>query len=230
MAHAVDALERWNHPDRGIWEVRGEPRHFTSSKLMCWVAGDRGARLARMRGEATARTGGAAAEIHADICENAQDERGVFSQPYDTDELDASLLLIPMMGFLPLRPPSPPHGPCDHRRADRGGLVRRYRPRDRRRPRRAGGNVHGLLVLAGLGARRDRRAPPRRDLCEKVLSYASPLLLYGEELDPRSGRHLGNFPQALTHLSLINAVLHVINDEQDAHRRAMGREVPEGEA
>ena len=66
-----------------------------------------------------------------------------------------------------------------------------------------------------------------RDICEKVLSYASPLLLYGEEIDPRSGRHLGNFPQAFTHLALINAVMHVIRKEQAAQRLAMGREVPD---
>jgi len=68
-----------------------------------------------------------------------------------------------------------------------------------------------------------------RDICEKVLSYASPLLLYGEEIDPRSGRHLGNFPQAFTHLALINAVMHVIRKEQAAQRLAVGREVPERE-
>jgi len=68
-----------------------------------------------------------------------------------------------------------------------------------------------------------------RDICEKVLSYASPLLLYGEEIDPRSGRRLGNFPQAFTHLALINAVMHVIRKEQAAQRQAVGREVPEGQ-
>ena len=68
-----------------------------------------------------------------------------------------------------------------------------------------------------------------RDLCEKLLGYASPLHLYAEEIDPRSGRHFGNFPQAFTHLALINAVMHVIRKEQAAQRRAMGREVPEGE-
>ena len=66
-----------------------------------------------------------------------------------------------------------------------------------------------------------------RDICEKILSYASPLLLYGEEIDPRTGRHLGNFPQAFTHLALINAVMHVIRQEPAAQRRAMGREVPD---
>ena len=82
----------------------------------------------------------------------------------------------------------------------------------------------GAGQLADLGER--QRA---RDICEKVLSYASPLLLYGEEIDPRSGRHLGNFPQAFTHLALINAVMHVIRKEQAAQRLAVGREVPERE-
>jgi alpha,alpha-trehalase len=66
-------------------------------------------------------------------------------------------------------------------------------------------------------------------VCEKVLSYASPLLLYAEEIDPRSGRHLGNFPQAFTHLALINAVMHVVRDEQAARRMALGREIADGE-
>ena len=88
---------------RGIWEVRGDPKHFTSSKLMCWVAADRGARLARIReDQATAdRWHEAANEIHADICANGVDERGVFVQHYDTAALDASLLLMPLVRFLP---------------------------------------------------------------------------------------------------------------------------------
>ena len=97
------ALENWREPDRGIWEVRGEPQHFTSSKLMCWVAADRGARLAEIREELeyAARWQSAADEIQADICENALDERGVFTQHYDTDALDASVLLMPLVRFLP---------------------------------------------------------------------------------------------------------------------------------
>jgi alpha,alpha-trehalase len=97
------ALARWREPDSGIWEIRGEPKHFTSSKLMCWVAADRGARLARIRSDdaTAARWEAAAAEIHADICENGVDERGVFVQHYETDALDASLLLLPLVRFLP---------------------------------------------------------------------------------------------------------------------------------
>ena len=100
------ALERWREPDRGIWEVRGEPRHFTSSKLMCWVAADRGARLATLRedAECAERWRAAAGEIQADICDNGVDnDRSVFTQHYETKALDASLLLMSLVRFLPPR-------------------------------------------------------------------------------------------------------------------------------
>ncbi|HEU5324645.1 MAG TPA: glycoside hydrolase family 15 protein, partial [Candidatus Limnocylindria bacterium] len=97
------ALEHWREPDRGMWEVRGEPKHFTSSKLMCWVAADRGAKLARLRDddEHAKRWQQAADEIHADICGHGLDKRGVFTQHYETEALDASLLLMPLLHFLP---------------------------------------------------------------------------------------------------------------------------------
>src|SRR5687768_7220439 len=101
------ALACWRDPDRGMWEVRGEPKHFTSSKMMCWVAVDRGRRLAELREDwdLAEQWGAAAAEIHADICEHAVDERGVFCQHYDTDALDASVLLMPLVRFLPADDP-----------------------------------------------------------------------------------------------------------------------------
>ncbi len=97
------AIENWRDPDRGLWEVRGEPKHFTSSKLMCWVALDRGARLAEIREELdlAAKWQQIADEIKADICENGTREDGVFTQHYDTDALDASVLLMPLVRFLP---------------------------------------------------------------------------------------------------------------------------------
>src|SRR5204862_105774 len=97
------ALANWQLPDRGIWEVRGEPKHFTSSKVMCWVALDRGARLARIREEydLADEWQRIADEIHADILEHGVDSRGVFTQHYDTDALDASVLLMPLVRFLP---------------------------------------------------------------------------------------------------------------------------------
>ena len=217
------ALEHWREPDQGIWEVRGEPRHFTSSKLMCWVAADRGARLARLRDEDeyAERWSAAAEEIRDDICANAVDERGVFTQHYGSDTLDASNLLIPLVRFLPAgdaRVRATVLAIADELTAD--GLVLRYEVG------KTDDGLHGeegtfaicsfwlVSALAEIGEA--RRA---RELCEKLLSYASPLNLYAEELDPRTGRHLGNFPQAFTHLALINAVMHVVRTDQRAGAR-----------
>ena len=212
------ALDNWRQPDRGIWEVRGEPRHFTSSKLMCWVAVDRGAHLARMRNEHEyAREWRAAAdEIKAEICAKGVDERGVFTQHYDTKALDASLLLMPLVRFLP---PDDPRilatvlAIADELSVD--GLVLRYRTDE------TDDGLHGeegafaicsfWLVSALVEIGELERA---HQLGEKLLSFASPLGLYAEEIDPRSGRHLGNFPQAFTHLALINAVMHLIDAEK----------------
>ena len=168
-------------------------------------------------GRAAERWQAAADEIHADICANGVDERGVFTQHYDTDALDASLLLMPLVRLpAPRRPAGAGHRAGHRRRAHRRRAGAALPGRgDRRRAGRRGGHLHDLLVLAGVGAVRDRRAAERaRQLCEKLLSYASPLELYAEELDPHSGRHLGNFPQAFTHLALINAVMHVIGMER----------------
>ena len=160
-----DAIEHWKEPDQGIWEVRGEPKHFTSSKLMCWVALDRGARLAEIREEKelAEEWQKVADEIHDDICENALDDRGVFCQHYDTDALDASVLLMPLVRFLDPedeRIRATVLAIADELTAGRPGAALPHR-RDRRRPLRRGGHVHDLLVLAGVGAGGDRRAGPR---------------------------------------------------------------------
>src|SRR5918995_5342557 len=217
------ALEHWREPDRGIWEVRGDPKHFTSSKVMCWVAADGGARLARLREDDERATAwqAAADEIHADICANGIDGRGVFTQHYDTEALDASLLLMPLVRFLP---------PEDERirktvlaiadELSDDGLVLRYRVEQ------TDDGLHGeegsflicsfwlVSALSEIGER--ERA---RELCERLLAHAGPLGLYAEELDPDSGRHLGNYPQAFTHLALINAVSHVVSDDHAAPDR-----------
>ncbi len=218
LKRAVEcAVANWHKPDQGIWEVRGEPRHFTSSKLMCWVAADRGARLAKLHGDRdlAASWRKAADEIHADICEHGTDERGVFVQHYGTTALDASLLLMPLVRFLPSDDPrirKTVLAIADELTVDE--LVLRYRT-DQTDDGFAGEEgtfticsfwLVSALVEIGELAR-------ARRLCEKLLSYASPLQLYAEEIDPRSGRHLGNFPQAFTHLALINAVMHVIRAE-----------------
>ncbi|MEX2193869.1 MAG: glycoside hydrolase family 15 protein [Thermoleophilaceae bacterium] len=207
------AVEQWREPDRGIWALRGEPRHFTSSKVLCWVAADRGARLAEMRDddELAARWRAEADEIHADVLANGLDERGVFTQHYDTDELDASVLLIPLVRFLP---------PEDERvRATvnaiageliEGGLVLRHR---------TDGDVEGetflvcsfWLVSALVEIDERERA---LELCERVLALAGPLGLFAEHIDPDTGRHYGNFPHAFTHLALVNAVMHLIDPRE----------------
>ncbi len=220
------ALESWREPDSGIWEIRGEPKHFTSSKLACWVAADRGARLARLREDAdTARMWQKAAdEIHADICANALDDRGVFTQHYETDALDASVLLMPLVRFLP--PEDPRIRATVLAIADeltKDGLVLRYQvdeTDDGLSGEEGAFTICSFWLVSALSEIGEHRRA--RDLCEKILSYASPLLLYAEEIDPRSGRHLGNFPQAFTHLALINAVMHVISNERMAEALAAG--------
>jgi len=208
------AIRNWKLPDRGIWEVRGEPKHFTSSKLMCWVALDRGARLARLRDELELADEwqAIADEIHADICDHGVDTRGVFTQHYDTDALDASLLLMPLVRFLPADDPrikATVYAIADELTVD--GLVLRYVVKetdDGLSGEEGSFTICSFWLVSALVEIGDvRRA---RQLCEKLLSFASPLGLYAEEIDPHSGRHLGNFPQAFTHLALINAVIHLI--------------------
>ena len=211
------ALEHWRSPDRGIWEVRGEPKHFTSSKVMCWVAADRGARLARLRNELdhAERWQAAADEIHAEICAKGVDERGVFTQHYDTKALDASLLLMPLVRFLPANDPrirATVLAIADE--LTEQGLVLRYRTEETDDGLSGREGAFAIcsfwLVSALVEIGEVDRA---HALCEKLLSFASPLGLYGEEIDPGTGRHLGNFPQAFTHLALINAVMHLIEAE-----------------
>jgi GH15 family glucan-1,4-alpha-glucosidase len=227
LKRAVDsAIENWKKPDRGIWEVRGEPQHFTSSKLMCWVACERGARLAELHGDRVLaeRWQAVADEIKHDICTNGVDDRGVFVQHYGSQALDASVLLIPLVRFLPpsdARVRATVLAIADELTVD--GMVLRYRTTE------TDDGLSGeegtfvicsfwlVSALAEIG-----EVARARELCEKLLSYASPLQLYAEELDPRSGRHLGNFPQAFSHLALINAVMHVIRAEAGVSQQFTG--------
>jgi GH15 family glucan-1,4-alpha-glucosidase len=214
-----NAVEAWHEPDRGIWEVRGEPQHYVSSKVFCWVACDRGARLARLRddGDHAERWQAVADEIRADVLAKGVDERGVFVQHYETTALDASCLMLPLLRFLPPDDPrivATVEAIADELTVD--GLVRRYKVHE------TDDGLHGeegtfaicsfwlVSAWAEIGETAKARA-----LCEKLLGYASPLLLYAEEIDARSGRHLGNFPQAFTHLALINAVMHVIRADHE---------------
>jgi alpha,alpha-trehalase len=227
LKHAVEsAISHWKEPDRGIWEVRGEPQHFTSSKLMCWVATDRGARLAELHGdrELAARWQKVADQIKSDICLNGVDSRGVFVQRYGSDALDASVLLIPLVRFLPADDPrvrATVLAIANELTED--GMVLRYRTQETDDGLKGEEGTFTIcsfwLVSALCEIGELARA---RQLCEKLLSYASPLQLYAEEIDPRSGRHLGNFPQAFSHLALINAVMHVVNAESGATNEFVG--------
>jgi GH15 family glucan-1,4-alpha-glucosidase len=219
IAQVQCAAEAWREPDQGIWEARGEPRHYVSSKLMCWVAVDRGARLAERRGhlEQAEEWQRLAEKIRADILERGVDKRGVFRQHYETDALDASTLLVPLVRFL---------RPDDERvratvmairdELTEGGLVLRYRTEETDDGLRGEEGTFLIcsfwLVSALSEIGEDREA---EHLCERLLSYATPLGLYAEELEASSGRHMGNYPQAFTHLALINAVTHVINAQQE---------------
>ncbi len=215
LVDQVHCVERvWREPDQGIWEARGEPRHYVSSKLMCWVAMDRGARLAERRGEDERARGcqELADEIKAEILEKGVDKRGVFRQHYETDALDASNLLVPLVRFLPPKD----ERVCATVRAIQeeltdNGLVLRYRT-DETDDGQSGEEGTFLIcsfwLVSALAETGDCQAAEH--LCERLLTYASPLQLYAEELEASSGRLLGNYPQAFTHLALINAVTHVI--------------------
>ncbi len=209
-----EAVEHWREPDAGIWESRGAPQHFTSSKIMCWVACDRGARLAEVldKPELAQRWSAEAEAIKADVLAKGVDSRGVLTQAYGSDALDASLLLAPLMRFLP---------PDDQRIratvlaiADEltlDGLVLRYRvdeTDDGLRGEEATFAICSFWLVSALAEIGELERA--RDLCERMLSFASPLGLYAEEIDPRTGRHWGNFPQAFTHLAQINALMHMV--------------------
>src|SRR6266516_3567561 len=216
QSQAECAITVWQEPDQGIWEARGKPQHYVSSKLMCWVALDRAAKLAGIRGDPQlqAKWAATAEEIRNDILEHGVRD-GVLRQHYETDALDASTLLAAIFGFLP------PDDEVLRKSVEaiatdltEDGFVLRYR---------TGETDDGLsgkegtflicsfwLVCALAGVDEGQRA---RDLMERLLRVASPLGLYAEEFDAPTGRHLGNFPQAFSHLALIEAGARIILPE-----------------
>jgi alpha,alpha-trehalase len=218
QSQADCATAVWRQPDQGIWEARGKPQHYVSSKLMCWVALDRASKLAGIRGESKladkwAKT---AAEIKADILKHGVDKRGVLTQYYGTEALDASTLLAALFGFLP--------GDDERLRASvraiadeltDHGYVLRYRT-DETDDGLSGKEgtfvicsfwlVSALAVIGEL--------EEARDLMQRLAKVASPLGLYAEEFDATTGRHLGNFPQAFSHLALVEAAGSIIVAER----------------
>jgi len=218
QAQAECATKVWQNPDQGIWEARGAPQHYVSSKLMCWVALDRAAKLAELRGDPDlqAAWSATAEEIHADILEHGVSERGVLRQHYATDSLDASNLLAAIFGFLPAddeRLRSSVLAIAEELSED--GFVLRYRTEET--DDGLSGEEGTFLIcsfwlvsaLAIVGE--EQRA---RDLMERLLRIASPLGLFAEEFDVKTGRHLGNFPQAFSHLALVEAAGRIILAER----------------
>ena len=218
QAQAECATQVWQSPDQGIWEARGKPQHYVSSKLMGWVALDRAAKLAEVRGdpERTTTWRATADEIKADILAHGVSDRGVLRQHYETDALDASTLLAAIFGFLP--------GTDERLRASvlavadelsEDGFVLRYRT-DETDDGLSGKEGTFLICSFWLVSALAITGEMQRamDLMERLLRIASPLGLYAEEFDAATGRHLGNFPQAFSHLALIEAAARIILAER----------------
>ena len=218
QAQAECATQVWRQPDQGIWEARGDPQQYVSSKLMCWVALDRASKLAehRRRHGAPEDTWRATAdEIKADILEHGVRD-GVLRQHYDTDALDASTLLAALFGFLPGHDETL-HKSVEAIAADltEDGFVLRYRTDetdDGLSGKEGSFLICSFWLVSALAIVGDHQGA--RDLMERLLSVASPLGLYAEEFDTSTGRQLGNFPQAFSHLALIEAGARIILEER----------------
>jgi alpha,alpha-trehalase len=216
-SQAECATKVWRNPDQGIWEARGKPQHYVSSKLMCWVALDRAAQLAEIRGDPVRATEwrATAEEIHTDILEHGVSERGVMRQHYETDALDASVLLAAIFGFLPADDKRL-HATVNtiDKELTENGFVLRYHT-DETDDGLSGKEGTFLIcsfwLVSALAIVGDQQRA--RDLMEKLLRIASPLGLYAEEFDADTGRHLGNFPQAFSHLALMEAAARIIVPE-----------------
>jgi alpha,alpha-trehalase len=213
-SQAAGAMAAWREPDQGIWEARGKPQHYVSSKLMGWVALDRAAKLAAIRNDTALEQtwSEAAEEVRADILEHGVSKRGVLRQHYDTDALDASTLLAPLFGFLP---------GTDERMKNtvnaiaselsENGYVMRYvtdETDDGLSGKEGTFLICSFWLVSALTIVGEMRQAT--DLMERLLRIASPLGLYAEEFEVERARHLGNYPQAFSHLALIEAAGRII--------------------
>ncbi len=216
----------WREPDSGLWEVRGDPRHFVHSKVMCWVAFDRGIRAVESFGleGPTSRWRALRDETHREVCAQGWDQdRATFTQSYGSTELDASLLMIPMVGFLP---PTDPRviGTVEavQRELSVDGFIERY-------PTGAAVSVDGLAgregafllctfwladALAMIG-----RTDEATRLFERLVALRNDVGLLAEEYDPAAGRMLGNFPQAFSHIGLVNTALNLTESTGPTEQR-----------
>jgi GH15 family glucan-1,4-alpha-glucosidase len=209
----------WHTKDEGIWEVRGDPQHFTHSKVMAWVAVDRAIEAVERYGVdgPVERWRELRRKIHQDICRHGYDHKlGAFTQSYGSGNLDASLLMIALVGFLP---PSDPRvrGTVEAigRELMQDGFIRRYHTHE------TDDGLHGSegaflacscwyadnLVLSG---RRDEAV----EIFERLLTCRNDVGLLSEEYDPRAKRQLGNFPQAFSHVALVSSAYNLERKEQ----------------
>ena len=222
--------QNWNQPDEGIWEIRGEPRHFTHSKVMAWAAFDRAVRSIedfQLEGPLE-KWRKLRDQIHGDICEKGFSKRlGSFVQYYGAEQVDASLLLLPLVGFLPPDDPKITGTVAAiEKMLLRNGFVRRYK---------TDSSVDGLegsegvflacsfwLVDNYVLQHRDQEAV---ELFERLLSLRNDVGLLAEEYDPVRRRQLGNFPQAFSHVSLVNSAHNLTKEESPAKNRSKRRSV-----
>ena len=227
-AIVAEVEKRWREPDRGLWEIRGEPQHFTHSKVMAWVAMDRAVRSAEeynLRAP-LARWRAVRDEIFADVCARSYDrDKASFVQAYGSQAIDASLLLLPIVGFLPIDDPRVAGTiAAVERELLRDGFVYRY-------TEAATANVDGLppgegaflacsfwlvdtYVLAG-------REAEGIALFERLIGLCNDVGLLSEEYDPAARRFVGNFPQAFSHVGLVNSALNLWHSAAPAKRRAV---------
>ncbi|MFC8266422.1 glycoside hydrolase family 15 protein [Streptomyces cinereoruber] len=212
----------WREPDEGLWEVRGPRRHFTHSKVMAWVAADRAVRTLEadpsLPGDA-ARWRAMRDDIHAQVCDRAYDPvRNTFTQSYGSRELDAATLLIPQVGFLP---PDDPRvvGTVDAVMAElmHDGYVRRYSADSTALDGLPGQEGTFLVCSFWLAdaLRMTGRSEEARVLFERLVALGNDVGLLAEEYDPATGRQLGNFPQAFSHIGLVGTALALAAEERD---------------
>jgi GH15 family glucan-1,4-alpha-glucosidase len=221
----AEHLEKiWRTPDQGIWEVRGRPQHFTHSKVMAWVAIDRAVKSAeqcKLDGPID-RWRALRDQIHADVCENGFNRRvNAFVQAYESDLIDASLLLMPLVGFLPATDPRVRSTvECIEKELLVDGFVLRYdsEATDDGLPAGEGAFLACSFWLADnymlLGREKDARR-----MFERLLSLRNDVGLLAEGYDPRLKRQVGNFPQGFSHIALLSTAFNLSRDHQPTSKR-----------
>jgi GH15 family glucan-1,4-alpha-glucosidase len=222
VAVAEAAARRWTEKDQGIWEIRGDPQDFLYSKVMCWVALDRAIALAGMLGAqdlvpSWQRT---RADIHAAVLRDGWSaQAGAFTQYFGSDYLDASSLIIPIVGFLPADDPRvlSTIEAIEERLTDERGLVYRYDTSESRDGLEGREGTFVLCTFWLAQALAQARQPARaRQVFERAIAFVNDVGLLAEEVDPDTGELLGNFPQAFSHIGLVNAAWAISEAEREA--------------